>query len=193
MYFKAWRHEIMEEIIFQTDWKMYNNTTKYAGFGHGLVVENSRVRPAADVFGVAGVCSKIADMAERDTALSCACAGSFRTFSKVEHATNVIKERFVKLLPGELLEAPLVGRAAGCPGACGLLIWLQLRFRPVSPEGGPAGLKVPSGEEGKPAPPSVGIFSENVVHKLCEGCSRLVHACQVLLAKIGLVEEALDS
>jgi hypothetical protein len=57
-----------------------------------LATANGRVRSAAYVFGVAGVCSKIADMAERDTALGCACAGSFRTFSKIEHATNVIKE-----------------------------------------------------------------------------------------------------
>jgi hypothetical protein len=92
MYFKAWRHEIMEENIFQTDWTMYNNTTKYAGFGHGLVVENGRVCPAADVFGVAWVCSKIAYMAERDTALGSACAGSFGTLSEIEHATNVIKK-----------------------------------------------------------------------------------------------------
>jgi hypothetical protein len=92
MYFKVCRHEIKDENIFQTDWTMYKNTTKYTVLGHGLVVENGRVSPAADVFGVAGVCSEITDMAERDTALGCACARRFGTFSEVEHAANVIKK-----------------------------------------------------------------------------------------------------
>ena len=74
-----------------------------------------------------------------------------------------------------------------------LLLFLETSHRPGAEERRPKATEITSTDEGLTGTPPVGVLTKDIVDKLGEDDSRLLHPLQVRVTEVGLQEEPFDS